>query len=375
MNLLHIALRNLRRRPMRSALTVAAVAIGIAAIVALTGIAWGFEASWQAANDMRGTDLIVTRMASENSMPTPFLAAGNERALKAMPHVAQVVGLLSEMLSVSPDAPPVFVFGWVCDSYLWKHLRLVEGRWPAAEAESTVVLGSIAADLLHKRVGDAIEIEGEPFLVAGIFESPAVVENGALIVTLARAQQITDKPGKVNVLNIKLDATASAADVEAIKQRVRATMPGYVAFTSGELVRQNAIVRIAKAMSNATILVASLVGALVVFNSMLMSVNERTREIGILQALGWGKGAILRLLVGEAILLTLAGGVAGAALGVLATIGLEHLDLMRGKIDAVFSPAFLLCIPLLSTVVGVAGGLLPALHATRLRPSEALRHE
>lgn len=375
MNLLQIAHRNLKRRPMRSALTIAAVAIGVAAIVALTGIAWGFEASWQSANDMRGTDLIVTRMASENSMPTPFLAAGNETTLKAMPHVAQVVGLLSEMLSVSEDAPPVFVFGWVWNSYLWTHLRLVEGRWPASDTESTVVLGSIAADLLHKRVGDSIEIEGAPFAVVGIFESPAMVENGALIVTLTRAQEITDKPGKVNVLNIKLDSTASIADVDEVKRRVRATMPGYVAFTSGELVRQNAIVRIAKAMSDATILVASLVGALVVFNSMLMSVNERTREIGILQAIGWRKGTILRLLVGEAVLLTLTGGIAGTALGVLATLGLEHLDLMRGKIDAVFSPGLLLCIPLLSTAVGLVGGLAPALHATRLRPSEALRHE
>ncbi len=375
MTLLQLALRNLLRRPVRSVLTMAAVALGIAAIVALTGIAWGFEASWQKANDSRGTDLIVTRLASENSMPSPFLAEANARALKAMPHVSDVVGLLSEMLSVSNDSPPVFVFGWAWDSYLWKHLRLVSGRWPLSDSEPGVVLGSIAADLLHKGTGDDVEIEGRSFKVVGIFESPAVIENGALIVTLSQAQQVTDKPGKVNVLNIKLDGAATDKDADVIKARVRATMPGYVAFTSGELVRQNAIVRIAKAMSDATILIASLVGALVVFNTMLMSVNERTREVGILQALGWQPGTIIQLIVGEALLLTLTGGVLGSLLGVGAAAGLSHLDLMRGKIDAVFSPLFLVGVLGLSVVLGVAGGFLPALKASRMLPSRALRHE
>jgi putative ABC transport system permease protein len=375
MTLLQLALHNLLRRRARTALTVIAVALGIAAIVALTGIAWGFEASWQKANDSRGTDLIVTRVASENSMPSPFLAEANARTLKAMPHVQDVVGLLSEMLSVSADAPPVFVFGWAWDSYLWKHLQLVRGRWPASDLEASVVLGSIAADLLHKGPGDELEIEGRSFKVVGIFESPAVIENGALIVTLSQAQQVTDKPGKVNVLNIKLDGDATQKDADAIKARVRATMPGYIAFTSGELVRQNAIVRIAKAMSDATILVASLVGTLVVFNTMLMSVNERTREVGILQAVGWHSRTIVRLIVSEAMLLTLTGGVLGCLLGICAAVGMSHLDLMRGKIDAVFSPLFLASVLALSALLGIAGGLLPAIKASRMLPARALRHE
>ena len=375
MTLLQLALRNLLRRRIRSALTISAVALGIAAIVALTGIAWGFEASWQKANDSRGTDLIVTRLASENSMPSPFLAEANARMLKAMPHVSDVVGLLSEMLSVSNDSPPVFVFGWAWDSYLWKHLHLVSGRWPLSDSEAGVVLGSIAADLLHKGIGDDVEIEGRSFKVVGIFESPAVIENGALIVTLSQAQQVTDKPGKVNVLNIKLDGAAAEKDVDVIKARVRATMPGYIAFTSGELVRQNAIVRIAKAMSDATILIAGLVGTLVVFNTMLMSVNERTREVGILQALGWRPRTIIQLIVGEALLLTLTGGVLGSLLGMGAAAGMSHMDLMRGKIDAVFSPLFLVGVLGLSAVLGVAGGFLPALKASRMLPSRALRHE
>jgi putative ABC transport system permease protein len=375
MNLFRFALDNLYRRPARTSLTVSAISLGIAAVVALTSIAWGFEASWQKANDARGTDLIVTRVASQNTMPSPFLAEKVQPALTQLPHVKEVVGLLSEMLTVSEDAPPAFVFGWVYGSYLWDHLKLVEGRWPANSAEPVVVIGSLAAEMLHKKTGDQVEIEGKVFPVVGIFESNAVVENGALIMTLDQAQQLTDKPGKVNVLNIKVDATATEDDLRHIKEQVKQTMPGFVAITSGELVSKNAVVRISKAMSNATILIAGLVGALVVFNTMLMSINERTREIGILLALGWQRATIIKLVFSEAMILSLVGGLVGIFLGVGIAFGLEHIELMRGKIDAIFSLPFFFSVLGLSVLLGILGGLYPALKASRLLPSAALRHE
>jgi len=375
MKLYHLAIGNLRQRPARTGLTVFAISLGIAAVVALTSIAWGFEASWQHANDARGTDLIVTRIASENAMPSPFLAAGIEPSLRAYPSVQQVVGLLSEMLSVGENSPPVFVFGWAHGSYLWDHLKLVDGRWPASDTEPVVTMGSLAAELLHKKTGDALEIEGRGFRVSGTFESSAVVENGAILMTLTQMQQITDKPGKVNVLNLKLDARASEADVQALKTEIRRALPGYVAITSGELVRQNAVVRISKAMSHATILIAGLVGALVVFNTMLMSINERTREIGILLALGWQRRTVMKLVFTESVALTLAGGCLGILLGLGLAWGLEHLEVMRGKIDAVFSAGFLLAVMALSVLLGIGGGIYPAIKAARLRPAHALRQE
>jgi len=195
------------------------------------------------------------------------------------------------------------------------------------------------------------------------------------LMTLTQAQQVTDKPGKVNVLNIKLDGHASEADVEELKARVRATMPGFVAITSGELVSNNTIVRISKAMSNATILIAGLVGALVVFNTMLMSINERKRDIGVLLAIGWQRSTVMQLVFCESVILTLSGGVFGIAAGIGITWVLENVDLMRGKIDAVYSMPFLLGVLGLSVLIGIAGGIYPALNAARLHPSHALRYE
>ncbi len=375
MTLLQFALKNLYRRPARSVLTLAAIALGTAAVVALTSIAWGFEASWQKANDARGTDLIVTRSSSENTLPSPFLAAKIQPALANFPHVNQVVGLLSEMLTVSENSPPTFVFGWVYASYLWEHLKIVAGRLPANDSEATVIMGTLAAQMLHKKPGDVLKIENQDFQIVGIFESAAMVENGAVIMTLSQAQRITDKPGKVNVLNLKLAANTSEAELAQLKEQVRQTLPGFIAMTSGELVSQNTIVRISKAMSQATILIASLVGALVVFNTMLMSINERTREIGILLALGWQRNTLIKLIILESILLSLLGGLIGILLGTSLTVGLEHLELMRGKIDAVFSIPFFFLVLGLSLFVGMAGGLYPALKAAGLHPANALSHE
>ncbi|MBI4986520.1 MAG: ABC transporter permease [Rhodocyclales bacterium] len=375
MNLVSFALGNLRRRPARTALTLSAIALGIAAVVALTSIAWGFEASWQKANDARGTDLIVTRMASQNAMPSPFAAAPVREQLARYPHVQEVAGLLSEMLSVGEDNPPIFVFGWAYGSYLWEHLKLLDGRWPADRDEPAVLLGTLAAELLHKGVGDRIELEGRSFEVVGTFQSTALVENGAVLMTLDQAQAVTDKPGKVNVLNLKLDGQATEADARFVKEQVRKALPGYAAITSGELVSRNAVVRIAKAMSHVTILIAGLVGALIVFNTMLMSINERTREIGVLQALGWRRTTIMQLVICESLVLALAGGLVGIAVGVLIASGLEQAELMRGKIAAIYSVPFFLSVLGLSVVLGVGGGLYPAHRAARLSPAQALRHE
>ena len=374
MTLAGFALQDLLRRPARSALTLAAIAIGIAAIVSLTSIAWGFEASWQKANDARGTDLIVTRRASENALPAAFRTDEVQAKLAALPEVAQVAGLLSEMLGVG-DAPPMFVFGWAQGSFLWDHLALREGRWPRDDAEKAVVLGVLAAEALHKKAGDTLAIEAEPFQVAGIFQSEALVENGAVLMTLAQAQRLNDKPGKVNILNVKLKPGAGEAGAARVRDAVQASLPGYSAITSGQLVQQNALVRITKAMSAATILIAGLVGALGVFNTMLMSVSERTREIGVLLALGWRRALVLRLILLEAAALSVLGGLAGCLLGVLGVTLLEHHALLRGKIDGLYTPGLFAAALGLSLAVGLLGGLYPAWRASRLSPAAALRYE
>lgn len=371
MNVASFAIGNLARRPARTVLTVLSIALGVAAIVSLTAIAWGFEASWQAASDVRGTDLVVTRQANRNALPAPFVAAPVQQSLQQLPQVAAVAAMLSELQSLD-DAPPMFVFGWQDDSFLWQHLRLVGGRWPGPD-ERAVVLGTLAASVLGRTAGDTVSLDGQRFVVAGVVESAALIENGAAIMPLGALQAVTDRPGKASVLSVRLSPGAGEAERLAVTNHLRRQFPGFVALASAELVRSNAMVRIAKAMSGATLLIASLVGALVVLNAMLINVQERTAEIGVLRAAGWRSSRIVRLILIEAGLLAVLGGMVGVALGMAGAMGLAQHELLRGRIDPIFTPALLLAVMGFTLVTGAAGGAYPAWRAARLSPAAALR--
>jgi len=156
-----VVCKNLLRRRTRSLLTMAGIAIGIAAVVALASIAWGFQRSWERAYTARGTDMIVTKVHQPQPDADPVRRV-DEDEVAALPGVRHVSGLLSDLVSIE-DAPTVLVFGWEREGFLWDHLRLVSGRWPAHDSEKTVVIGAVAADLLKKKVGDPIQVEMDQF--------------------------------------------------------------------------------------------------------------------------------------------------------------------------------------------------------------------
>jgi len=373
MSFLTLVFKNLLRRPTRSLLTMTGVAVGIAAVVALSSIAWGFQRSWEQAYAARGTDLIVTRITSRNPLPTPFdeSIAGD---LARLPHVRQVSGLLSDMVSIE-DAPTVLVFGWEQNGFLWGHLKLVAGRWPAGDAEKVVVIGTVAADILRKSVGDSIHIENDDFTVCGTFDSAALVENGAIVMTLRQMQRVMEYPGRVNFLNLRLEPGTTEPQVEELRRMIKSRLPGCNAFTGGEVAQNNTAIQTAKAMSWATSLIALVVGAVGVMNTMLMSVFERTHEIGVLLAIGWRRRRIVRMIVYESMAVSLVGGVQGILLGFVAVKILQITPWIRGKIEGEVSlPLFGLALAI-ALVLGVLGGLYPAHRGSRLHPSEALRCE
>lgn len=365
--------KNLLRRPTRSLLTIAGIAIGIGAVVALASIAWGFQKSWEQAYSVRGTDLVVTKITSQSP-----LAASFDGSIKAdivrLPHVDQACGLLSDLVSIE-DAPTMLVFGWELDGFLWHHLSLVAGRWPANNAENAVVIGSVAAGILNKSVGSPIHIETGDYTVCGIFESGALVENGAVIMALPQLQSITDNPGRINFLNVKLSPGTTPEEIEELRRTIKSEFPGFQAFTTGEVARNNSAIQVAKAMSWATSIIALIVGAVGVMNTVLMSVFERTHEIGILLAIGWKRRRIVRLIIYESMVLSLAGGIVGIGLGVGAVKLLQTTAWMRGRIEGDMSLALFVIAIAIALGLGMLGGLYPAYRGSRLQPNEALRYE
>ena len=248
----------------------------------------------------------------------------------------------------------------------------MSGRLPRDAAEPAVVLGRVAADILRKKVGDTVQIETQEFPVVGIVDSDAMVESGAIILALEQLQAATGNEGKANFVNIRLTPGTTSEEVQRLCARIKAVFPAGRATVASEVVSGSQGFRMARAMSWGTSLLAVIVGIFGVMNTMLMTVFERTHEIGILLALGWRRGRIVRMILWESALLGLLGGVAGVGLGALALRLLQHAPAIRGLLEPDADARLLATAVAIAVVVGVVSGLYPAWRSSRLAPSLAL---
>jgi putative ABC transport system permease protein len=373
MSFFALVVENVMRRPGRSFLTSSGVAIGIAAVVILMSLASGFERSWGAAYNASGADLLVGKITTRRPLPTPFPGTAAAE-LGSLPQVAQAASVLTDLLSVE-EAPAVLVFGWEPKSFLWDHLTLIEGRWPADDTERTVALGTVAAEMLGKSLGDPVQIETLEYRVCGRFASQALSENGAILMTLRQLQSVTGREDQVNFVTLKLKPGAGPEALDAVRAEVRRRFSGFSAETSGEVVRRNIAIQAAKAMSLATSLVALVIGAVGITNTVLMSVLERRHEIAVLLALGWRRTRIVKMIVIESALLSVVGGLTGVVIGFAALHALQWASWFRGKIDTQASVWLLGSAVLLSVCLGALCGLYPAWRGVRTPVIDGLYHE
>lgn len=144
-----IVVRGLMRRPVRTGLTLVGISIGIAAVVALVGMAWGYEKSMVRHLDVMGIDIVVSNIAG-GIMPKSFDESLQGKIAK-FPRVAETTGVLMQMLSIE-DAPMMMVSGREWDGFTWKQLKVIEGRLPKDADEPAVVLGRLAAEVLKKKL-------------------------------------------------------------------------------------------------------------------------------------------------------------------------------------------------------------------------------
>ena len=365
-----VVLRGLLRRPLRTGLTLVGISIGIAAVVALVGIASGYEKSINKQLDAIGVDIVVSNV-SGGFMPKVFDESLEARIAK-LPGVAKTTSVLMEMQSIE-DAPMMMVSGREWGGFAWEKLSLMEGRMPRDGSERALVLGRMAAEVLKKKVGDKVQIEADELPVVGIVDGRSVVENGAIMLSLKVLQDVTDNQGKANFVDVRVPPNSTKEDVSRLCQRIKEIFPEGRALVAGEVVSNSQGFRIARAMSWSTSLLAIIVGILGVMNTMLMTVFERTHEIGILLAVGWTRRRIIYMILCESALLGLLGGLVGISLGALGVQILEHTTGIRGLLEPSLSPKLLLTAVAIAVVVGVVSGLYPAWRGSRLTPSLALQ--
>jgi len=355
-------------------MTALGLALALAAVVVLTGVAANFERAFLAIYESREIDLIVVRAGIGNQLSSTLDESLAER-LRTIEGVAAVDRSLMDTFSFEEaNLAAVLANGWESGGLLTESLRVIEGRMLKPGDTNAVLLGRVLALNLDKNANEQLDIFGQPFDVVGVFESDSLFENGGLVMPLETLQRMMGREGQVTGFVIRSEERGARA-IDALRRRIEAEIGGVAATPARDYVQSDIQIRLAKSMSWVTTAVALALGSLGMLNTMMMAVFERTREIGVLRALGWRRSRVMRLIVGEALILGGLGSLIGLFLGALGTVALSRVPTARGFIAPNLPLGSVVLALLLGLLLSFLGGLYPAARAARLDPTEALRSE
>ncbi len=371
-------MKNVGRRRVRSLLTILGMAIAVGAVVSLVGIATGFENSFMAIYQRQKVDLIVQQKNVKDKLTSRLPESAGER-IAAIPGVHEVNTGLVDLISMA-DVGPVgaLVQGWPVDSGNMQRLDIISGTGLTADDKRGVLLGESLAGKLEKTVGDKVnpfEDEGGAFTVVGIYRGATVFEDGMMVMLLSELQEFKKAKGMVSGFTVVLDKPGDEQEIARVKAQIESLGKRYDAASTRDLVQNTGQLQLVRAMSWVTSVIALIIGAVGMLNTMVMSVFERTKEIGILRAIGWRKGRVMRMILLEALVLSITGGVVGTTMAILTTRLLGSLPWASGMVSKEIPSNVIFLGFAIAILVGVLGAAYPAYRGAQLHPTEALRHE
>lgn len=375
MSFLSLIVKNPFRNKSRALLAIIGIGIGLATIVALGGITNGLIASAEDTLHSGGTDITIVGSESASAQATSFgTATVSEDWIDKVNNVSgvdQSVGVYSTMLT-SQDIPMLSVVGIDRDDVSFADLTITDGEL-FDKNSSEVVVGKVMAENEDISVGDSVTIGQDDYDVVGIFESGNSNQDMSLFMDLGKTQELVQDEGNITAIFVKVNPDY---DVDAVADDITNQYGDNLTTVTSlsDMAMVGDMIDMLNGASWGISLLAIIIGAVGIINTMLMSVLERTRELGVLKAVGWSGKRILGMIIGESIVITLFAGVVGSIVGVIVVELFTSLNLLGGMTPVytvdIFVQAFAIAI-----VVGILGGLYPAIKAIKLPPTEALRYE
>ncbi len=382
-----LIVRNIFRNKARSLLAILGIAIGASAILGLGLVTDGLAASTQQALTAGAADFSVTPAsfgqgpggagggsATNQSSTSGFsteqvINESTVSSIQQMSGVASAAGVLRSRITLSGTEQPLTMLGIDSQNLALDDVSITSGS--AFTNSNEIILGKTAAQGLNKTVGDELTISNQTFKVVGIYQTGDEMSDRGGIVPLSTLQNLTNTTG-VSTILVKASNGTSA---DTLSSQITQT---YTNLTTSKSLsgfnRMNNGIQTIESGSWAITLLALLIGGVMVVATMMKSVSDRTREIGVLKAVGWDRRRILGLIIGESMILAAIATVVGLIIGVGAVEVLSSTHIL-GDIQLTFSVNLLLRTVGVALFLGIIGGLYPAYRASRLAPTEALRYE
>lgn len=373
-------LKNLARRPVRTGLTVLGLAVAVGSMIALLGISHNVNGAVGDLFEKRGIDLMVTAAGKTDQLASDMRQSLVEEASR-LEGVAETAPGLVEMVEVTRESGSslnVLIQGWPSNAFAFDTLTTLSGRKLDDGDTRKAMLGTTLADNMNKRIGDTIDIQGEPFEIVGVYRSFNVFENGSAIILLSEAQRMMGRPERVTGFSVRVQP---GVEIDAVRDRISALKDPkdptlrLAAQSTSEYVNGQIHLKIVRAMVWMVSIVALAIGVISMLNTMVMSVLERTHEIGILRAVGWPRGRVVKMVLGEAMLLGFAAAIVGTVVAGVGTYFLSLSPRVNGFIEGRLAPTVILEGIGLAALIALIGGAYPAVRAAKLLPTEAIRHE
>jgi putative ABC transport system permease protein len=393
-------MRNLWRRKLRTILTVSGIVMGIFALTTMGSLAEHFNVLLGGGITYYGSSIQV---ADDKSSGTAF--GGGFMSLDTFYRIQQVDGVVAASPSVGILAKPgsVSTVSFGVPDYIANYdptdvehsafkTSIGAGRWPDAASRYEVALGSTVAAEFKKHVGDTIDLPVRPtdatpdfvnhrFTVIGIVNQTLTAPDNGAYVSLHDAQMLLGESlpaairGTVDPYQLVSGAVAygkPGADLDALANKITSTVSGVKATKPSDMVNSfKSGGAIFTFMTTAAALLALIIGGLSVVNTMIMSVTERVREIGLKKAIGAKTRNILGEFLAESTAMGLIGGAIGYLLGLLLTLALNSGDPSGGVF--LITPRLTWIALGFAVALGAGAGVVPAMRAAKMDPVTALR--
>ena len=380
-----LIVRSMTQRKMRTGLTIFGIALGIFAVVVMGGMSEHMNLVVDKSLDLMANNIRIEPDGTLGGIGT--LDESKVSQVKRVPGVSDAFGVLVTALDPEGGGGGLstdMVFGLLPEKQ-FKDAKLTAGRYLMPGDGYKAVIGSSIARKFNLKVGDELELKSKRLQrtssitntrnvsVVGILEYTGSMFDSAVQIPLDRAQKFYKME---NIVSFIYAEPAVGTDPSGLAKRIELSVEKVKSKSPEELRKEieGQLVIFGLITISAAVL-AAVIGGLSVMNTMLMSVSERTKEFGLLKALGAERKTILLMTMGEAALMGVIGGITGIAAGSLIVHFLNNSFEAQGSALFAITPRLVIIGLLFATILGIVCGTYPAYRATKMSPMEALRYE